>query len=575
MINNSNDFATTYSDLLSKHNYRGLVGLLSSTQFNDDATRKTASDLIKRFQEQADIEDKLLEGADEPTKRAYHFITTGPSSNDISTDENNPLYNSPSSRFMRGWNSLADENNNITVKFNNEVEYNRFISSLGGNEDKIRDKGITINSDYTVSFPSDITDKIGIYNALKDSGVYSNMDNDKVSNQYLYQGLDYNGTPSHPNDGKLIVDDYGNMYAPGESGAISYGNKVQSNRFHEMTIAVNEANEAYAKLFEMKDIKPYINEMIVTGYMGEDDRQLQQSFSAGLIDLQSFKEMRSILEEKYNRVLQTKSLSQFDVWSMNDDNDGSQVLEQMTDNVAKNELDIEINQAIQDGRLHYSHATNGTDIGTMIVIDPLMKDGKIVSGSKARRLFVKDLFRSQAETALRNDTQTAAQMEYAKHQTYGHIYRLADGGNISGWTGQSDTGIYTNKNGVQQVLGKADMLDLMDNDLIAKRMIDYYSTANQVDKDGNGYTQEFFKVYGNRGFNSADLYNNISAKCMAAMAKKYKGQNESFIRYKATELTGIILRGIGVNFDNDITDSNGESVTEAYLRAKGANLNRL
>lgn len=573
MINNSNDFATTYSDLLSKHNYRGLVGLLSSTQFNDDATRKTASDLMKRFQEQADIEDKLLEDADDATKRAYHFITTGPSIDDISTDENNPLYNSPSSRFMRGWNSLADKDNNITVQFDNEIQYNRFVSSLGGSEDKIRDKGITINSGYTVSFASDISDKIGIYNALKDSGVYSTQDDKEISNQYLYKGLDYNRTLVGSETGKLIIDDYGNMYSPGEAGALSYSDNIQANKFSEMTRVVNEANESYAKLFEMKDIKPYINEMIVTGYMGEDDRQLQQSFSAGLIDLQSFKEMRSILEEKYNRILQTKSLSQFDVWAMDEDNEGSQVLQQLDDNIMKNKLDLEINQAIADGRLHYSHATNGTDIGTMIVIDPAIKDGKVVGDSKPRRLFVKDLFRSQAETALRNDTQTAAQMEYAKHQTYGHIYRMADGSTISGWTGQSDAAIYKNSSGLEQVVGKADILDIMDNDIIAKRMIDYYTLANQVDDNGNGYTQEFYKVYGNKGFNSADLYNNITAKCIAAMTNKYKGQNESFIRYKATELAGIILRGIGVNFDGELDESIGETATAAYFKNKGVTFN--
>ena len=56
-----------------------------------------------------------------------------------------------------------------------------------------------------------------------------------------------------------------------------------------MDNVVKEANDSYANLFNVKNVKPYLNEMIVTGYMGEDDRQLQQSFSAGLIDLQSFK----------------------------------------------------------------------------------------------------------------------------------------------------------------------------------------------------------------------------------------------------------------------------------------------
>ena len=538
MINNSNDFATTYSDLLSKHNYRGLVGLLSSTEFKNYATRKTANELKRRFQEQADIEDKLLEGTDDNTRRAYNFITTGPSANEISTDENNPLYNSFSSRFMRNWNSLADENNNINIQFYNEHDYNNFISSLGKDENDVRNKGININSNYSISFASDINDKIGIYNALKNSGILENLKTEIYNTGYNEPGI---------------------MHSKGSVNNLSEEKRKLYLNMTEMESTVNEANALYTELFEAKAFKPYINEMIVTGYMGEDDRQLQQSFSAGLIDLASFKEMRSILEEKYNRVLQTKSLSQFDVWSMDEDNEGSQVLKQLDDPIMKNELDVEINQAISDGRLHYSHATNGTDIGTMIVIDPAVKDGKIVEDSKPRRLFVKDLFRSQAETALRNDTQTAAQMEYAKHQTYGHIYRTSDGGTINGWTGQSDSAIYKNKFGVEQIIGKADILDIIDNDIIAKRMIDYYDLATKADANGKGYTQEYFKVFGNKKPQYVDLYNNIAAKCTAAMASKYKGQSEEFIKYKANKLIGIIFRNL-----SNIGQSVKDKVSELY-----------
>ena len=546
MINNSNDFATTYSDLLSKHNYRGLVGLLSSTEFKDNATRKTANDLKRRFQEQADIEDKLLEGTDDNTRRAYNFITTGPSANEISTDENNPLYNSFSSRFMRNWNALADKDNNINIQFYNEDDYNNFISSLGGNENDVRKKGININSNYSISFASDINDKIGVYNALKNSGILEHL-----KTEIYNTGYDEPGITKSKGQIKHLSEEKRKLYL----------------NMTEMESTVNEANALYTELFEAKAFKPYINEMIVTGYMGEDDRQLQQSFSAGLMDLETFKEMRTILEEKYNRVLQTKSLSQFDVWAMDEDNEGSQVLKQLDDPMMKNELDIEINQAIADGRLHYSHATNGTDIGTMIVIDPAVKDGKIIEDSKPRRLFVKDLFRSQAETALRNDTQTAAQMEYAKHQTYGHIYRTSDGGTINGWTGQSDSAIYKNKFGVEQIVGKADILDIIDNDIIAKRMIDYYDLATEVDANGNGYTQEYFKVFGNEKPQYINFYNNIAAKCTAAMASKYKGQSEEFIKYKANELIGIILRNL-----NNITQNTKDEVSELYMEYTGNNL---
>ena len=547
MINNSNDFATTYSDLLSKHNYKGLVGLLSSTEFKDNATRKTANELKRRFQEQADIEDKLLEGTDDNTRRAYNFITTGPSANEISTDENNPLYNSFSSRFMRNWNALADKDNNINIQFYNENDYNNFISSLGKDENDARKKGININSNYSISFASDINDKIGVYNALKNSGILEHLKTEIYNTGYDEPGIAKSkGQIKHLSEEKRKL--YLNMTG--------------------MESTVNEANALYTELFEAKAFKPYINEMIVTGYMGEDDRQLQQSFSAGLIDLASFKEMRTILEEKYNRVLQTKSLSQFDVWAMDEDNEGSQVLKQLDDPIMKNELDMEINQAMADGRLHYSHATNGTDIGTMIVIDPAVKDGKIVEDSKPRRLFVKDLFRSQAETALRNDTQTAAQMEYAKHQTYGHIYRTSDGGIINGWTGQSDSAIYKNKFGVEQIVGKADILDIIDNDIIAKRMIDYYDLATEVDANGNGYTQEYFKVFGNGGWNATNFYNNVAAKCTAAMANKYKGQSEEFIKYKANELISTILR----NLNNVHKQESKDTFSELYMENSGNNL---
>ena len=547
MINNSNDFATTYSDLLSKHNYKGLVGLLSSTEFKDNATRKTANELKRRFQEQADIEDKLLEGTDDNTRRAYNFITTGPSANEISADENNPLYNSFSSRFMRNWNALADKDNNINIQFYNEDDYNNFISSLGKDENDARKKGININSNYSISFASDINDKIGVYNALKNSGILEHL-----KTEIYNTGYDEPGIAKSKGQIKHLSEEKRKLYL----------------NLTGMESTVNEANALYTELFEAKAFKPYINEMIVTGYMGEDDRQLQQSFSAGLIDLASFKEMRTILEEKYNRVLQTKSLSQFDVWSMDEDNEGSQVLKQLDDPMMKNELDVEINQAIVDGRLHYSHATNGTDIGTMIVIDPAVKDGKIVEDSKPRRLFVKDLFRSQAETALRNDTQTAAQMEYAKHQTYGHIYRTSDGGTINGWTGQSDSAIYKNKFGVEQIIGKADILDVIDNDIIAKRMIDYYDLATEVDANGNGYTQEYFKVFGNGGWNATNFYNNVAAKCTAAMASKYKGQSEEFIKYKANELIGIILR----NLHNVYKPESIYTFSKLYLENSGNNL---
>ena len=543
-IDTKEQFGQVYTDLLSSHNYRGLVDLLSNTNFNTDESRYRAKVLIEQFTEQADIEDKILEGADDKLKNSYNFITSGPSSSKMS-DESSPDY-----KFMTAWNNLSDGDNPITIKFPSEEIYDNFINSFNGDISAVIEKGITLGPDYSIKFNKDIEDKVGVYNAIANSGIKEHFQNRIIQSAYYEPG---------------IARTRGTEYVLSEQ---------ERNLFNQLTTmdsVTKEANSDYEKL--LSNVTPYINEMVVSGYMGEDDKQLQQALANGMIELNVFKEMRSVLEEKYNRVLQTKSLSQYDVWSMDEDNKGSQVLQKLDDPLLKNELDIEINNAIADGRLHFSHASNGIDIGTMIVIDQARdKNGKPISDSKPRRIFVKDLFRSQAENALRDDTQTAAQMQYAKHQTYKHTYRGADGSTITDWDQARNSAVYTKRNGFKSVVGKAEILDIIDDDIIAKRMIDYYENANTTDKNGNGYTQEYYKVYGNNGFNSTTLYNNISAKCLAAIASKYNGQSEDFIKYKAQELISTVLKGLGVDFEVELNDTNGTSITEAFLRNRGANI---
>ena len=67
------------------------------------------------------------------------------------------------------------------------------------------------------------------------------------------------------------------------------------------------------------------------------------------------------------------------------------------------------------------------------------------------------------------------------------------------------------------------------------------------------------------------MYDNISARAYAAMAKKYEGQSKEFINYKAQELVSTILKGMGVDFEND-NSSTGEITNNVLLRNTGINL---
>lgn len=568
--NELNEISDKLNEYISTRNYRGFAGYVSTLPITNSALKQRIDNISDQLLEQADIDDKLLADADDNTRSAYNFITTGINKNEISTDPNNPLYNSYSSRFMRDWNNMVDDDGKINFSFAVSQEYDDFINTLGGTAAATK-KGIELDTNYKVSIPGDINNKIEIYNALSSANMQTTSD-DFWSFSLPFFSKIWNMNTDRSGENKILRPSVYDSEKPNNDiTTLRKYNKIATS-IKNMTNYVTEANNLYDKLFS--NVSPYISEMMVTGYMGEDDKQLQQAFSNGLVDLQSFKEMRSILEEKYTRLLQTNDLSQYDIWAMNEDNRGSQVLQPLNNNLDKTKLNKEINQAIADKRLHFSHATNGLDIGTMLVIDPPIdsKTKQPKSNTKQIRLFVKDLFKSQAENALRDDTKISAMQQYAKHQTYGHAYRGSDGSTITNWNGATDTAVYTDRNGTSQLLDKAGILEKLDNDQIAKRLINYYNLANMTTKQGKGYTSEHFKVYGNSGFNVSTLCDNIEAKCLAAMVQQYQGQSEEYIKYMATELFGTILKGLGLNFDGDVDFYDKQGLVKQLLSNKGVNI---
>ena len=538
------EFEQEYDRLISINDYRGLANLLRNTQFKSDATRDRALRMAEEYDEQADIDDKLLEGATQEQKDAYAFISNGPTK---SLDDNVPtdVY---SKRFADAWNDMADENGVINLNLNNNIHQlskfgyykatgtsylDAFIEGSGIKIEEFENYGIRRDKNG-FHINTDNPNKIAIYKGIKHI-----IDLESETNNYEYEPLEY------------IIPKSSTSRFKNYKGAVDFytGERSVKHPFYDMEDVTEKANQEYQIL--MEQTSPYILQTVVTGYMGEDDKRLQEAFAAGAFDLQTFKEARSLLEEKYNRLLQNSSLTQLEVWGMNEDNNGSEYLEQINDNILRAQLDDEINQAIADGRLHYAHASNGLMYGTMITIDQKLDNkGNPVEGFGARKLFVKDLFRSEAENSLRDDTQTDAQLKYAKHQTYGHTYRTKSGAKIENWTGQyGDSADYIDEYGNIQHLGKAELLNIMDDDIIARRIIDYYKKALHTDNKGNFYTEESRKIFGNNKRDDNILVNNIKERAYIAMKEKYGNNSDDYINFKANKLSSIIMQALNLNLE--------------------------
>lgn len=515
------DFQNKYNELLSTHNYRGLAELLRNTSYDNDDARSEAFAMADRYEEEADIADKVLEGATSNQRDAYNFVANGPTK---SLDPNTPT-DSYSKQFSEAWNSMADENGNITIKFMNGKYLDYFVEGSGIDISDFERNGIKRGVNE-ISFKTDNINKINIYNGI-DKIVSETQDDIITQKTWLGQY----GIISDIND--ISLEAY-NTPETIFSNEVAKGYKGMKN-------IITDANNKYKEL--MDKTQPYVLQTVVTGYMGEDDKQLQQAFAAGAMDLQTFKEARKILEEKYNRLLQTQSLSQYHVYAMNEDNEGSQLLQELTDNIQKSALNDEINLAMTEGRLHFSHASNGIDYGTMIVIDQKYdKKGKAMDEYPSRRFFVKDLFKSDAENSLRNDTQVDAQLQYCKHQTYGHVYRTKDGGKLENWNSAYDNAEYVDEFGTRRLVNKAEALNIMDDDIITKRIVDYYKKANTKNKNNNYYTEEYYQVYGSNTPTRELLETSIKKKALQVTAAKYGNPNSDYVKVKANKLASTIMK---------------------------------
>lgn len=539
------DFDKKYNELLSVHDYRGLATLLRNTNYDTQDARNKAFAMAERYEEEADIDDKILGGASDKQKAAYNFITYGPHKlEDGSQDEY-------SRKFSEAWNAMANSDGYIHIRTHykltvkgfdfkektivDEDYLDLFSEGSGISVDDFNKCGIIRGKDGELLVSTDNPYKINICNGIKHA-IDTYYNNYIQSDRYdpIIGKDDYYDhiLPKKYFDSKLYNDKFKRY-----DGYSVYS----TNPINSINEAIEQANDEYGNL--MLEQTPYVLQTMVTGYMGEDDKQLQDAFAQGAMDLQTFKEARKILEEKYNRLLQTSSLTQYQVWTTDEDNNGSQFLVELKDNIEKAAINDEINLAMADGRLHYSHASNGLAYGTMIVIDQKYDNkGTPMKDYPARRFFVKDLFKSEAETNLRQDTQVDAQLQYAKHQTYGHTYRTKDGGRLEDWDGSSDSAIYVDEFGNERAVSKAEILNIMDDDIITKRMLDYYRKANARNDKGRNYTEEGFQVYGNAGIDTDVLHNNVAKKSLAVMSAKYGDPNSDYVKMKANKLTSTIMR---------------------------------
>lgn len=160
---NNNNFIDTINELLRVNDYRGVASSLRNHTYDSDEDRDEAYKLAERYEEQADIEDKLLGSASPSQKAAYRFLSGGPKL--TGDDEEDNYYTKP---FGDAWTNMSDKDGNITL--NTVVDGHEFIDDFcevsGISIDKFEEYGIKRGKDGTISFTRDNPNKIAIFKGI-------------------------------------------------------------------------------------------------------------------------------------------------------------------------------------------------------------------------------------------------------------------------------------------------------------------------------------------------------------------------------------------------------------------------
>lgn len=534
-VDNYDDFMTKYNELSKAYDYRGLSDLLKNTSYKDDEFKYNAIKFANELSNQADIQDALFEKYDDSYKEAFDFITLGPRKRSDGTMDQF------SEQFTENWNKLFDGNSTKEFDFSNYgdstvtdilTEFCQAgeldITNLGKYGIKRTGKGISI--------PSDSPYMTNIF-----EGLSAIQENHKSYDDILYDWLGFNNIRNTNLRFNL------KHILPPMSDVNSYYNK-DKEYILSMKHVYDKAMDKYDRM--LSEEKPYISELMTSSVMGEDHRILNEQFATGKINNTTYNAALKQLQDHYKNIILTSSLTQYNIYGMDEDNRGSEYLVPIKDNITKSELNKQIIQAIADDRLTFTTAGNGMMFGTVMVIAPkLNTDGKEVKGYPYLRLFVEDLFRSEAESTMRKDTKVAAVTKYVQHQTFNNIYRLNDDSTITEWDQNSDTALYTNPEGVPIRLHKEQLLEIIDDDIIAEQISDMYIKA-LFKKNGKYYTQEALTLFPDGKYNRNKLFESILGYSSYISEQRNPNADPDTIAYQSLNIAKRILK-ILEKYQND------------------------
>lgn len=237
-------------------------------------------------------------------------------------------------------------------------------------------------------------------------------------------------------------------------------------------------------------------------YMNEKQMQLMNMRNRGLIDANKVEEEIKLDNKIYENLLLGLSFSKYDIYTdKNNEIEGDETLNPLTNNLEKGKLKDYVRNAIRDNRVTFNAGISGGKYGTYLKIAPKDEDGTIITDSNDSRkgsvIFIPGLFTKSVQKAFDSSTQGKTVAEINSMQQYGYEYTL-NNGNVLSNIGNNTARLYDANTNSYRDITREEAHDLLHESIIVEdattnirnRMFNLDGTVRQ----GYDYEEDIRKI---------------------------------------------------------------------------------
>lgn len=489
---NNIDYTKGYSSEIedkfrSEHDYLGLADYLSKFKMNNIMDQRAYEQEISQLRRYGRQYNAIQANATDEQRESIAFLEAFNSGNIDNLDNNNNykkryidtisklgrkgayIFGDYASEDYRSDNYDSPDASTLTVAFNTKhVSYGLWgygFDWMSKDTDENQYELFSKDTGYT---PSEIKNILGD-NAIstKEGKIIITVPKSNI------EGIKFLSTVRNwCNDTSRTKDDVSYASYDTNGNLISDDTIYIGSRIEDISNIIKKVNNDKNIIENSIGANEQIMFTTILPYMNEKQMQLMNMRNMGIMDANKIKNEIDLDNEIYENILLGLSFSKYDIYTdKNNEIEGDETLNPLTDNLEKGKLKDYVRNAIRDKRVTWNAGISGGKYGTYLKIAPKDEDGNIITDNNDSRkgsvIFIPGLFTKSVQKAFDSSTQGKTVAEINSMQQYGYEYTLSNG-NVLSNVGNDTARLYDANTDTYRNISREEAHDLLHESIIVE-----------------------------------------------------------------------------------------------------------